>query len=139
MTSIRANATKLLRTVCWVELAALAALSAVAWLVGIGLAVRTLIIAEGGSSPVAVMMVGASQIFVVGLLPTVMYGAPVFTWYLSEHKPPRWLLYVLAALPGGILFAAGAGWVGVLAGIMVACVLEAVASRWLRLARGPNR
>lgn len=118
-----------------VEIAAICALIGVAAVIGLGLALRDLYLAESGSGAGAVMIVGATLTFVVGLLPVAFYGAPIFAWYISGDNLPRWLLYILAALPGVILGSLGVGWVGVAAGIMVAGLLELISLKWPSLAK----
>jgi len=118
-----------------VEIAALCALVAVAIFIGVWLAVQTLYLSEANSGVFATIFVGTTLTFSVALLPVVFYGAPIYAWYIYGGNLPRWLLYVLAAVPGFMLAMFGVGFVGIVAGIMIAGMLEILSVKWPGLAK----
>jgi hypothetical protein len=128
-----------LRILWRIEIVAILALVPVALVMGIALALRTMYIADGGSGFGELVLVTTALAIYVGILPVVLYGAPIFTWYVSGYSLPRWLLYVLATVPGFLLTPFGVGLTGVAAGILLAGTLEFVIFKWPALAKPPER
>lgn len=106
---------------------------------GITLALRILYIAETSSGFGELVLVTTALTIYVGLSPVVLYGAPIFTCYVSGDRIPRWLLYVLATIPGFLLAVFGVGLSGVAAGILVAGILEFAIFKWPGLVKLPER
>jgi hypothetical protein len=128
-----------LRILWRIEIVASLALIPVALVMGIALALRTMYIAEGGSGFGELVLVTTALAIFVGILPVVLYGAPIFACYVSGYGLPRWLLYVLATVPGFLLAPFGVGPTGVVAGILLAGTLEFVIFKWPALVKLPER